>query len=48
MFRDDTFSDTLSQKADSETSSGPILEDKSSSKDMSSPTDLNSEVYLGR
>ncbi|XP_013908708.1 PREDICTED: SLIT-ROBO Rho GTPase-activating protein 1 isoform X1 [Thamnophis sirtalis] len=45
---DDTFSDTLSQKADSETSSGPILEDKSSSKDMSSPTDLNSEVYLGR
>ncbi|KAM3833325.1 SLIT-ROBO Rho GTPase-activating protein 1 [Vipera latastei] len=45
---DDTFSDTLSQKADSETSSGPILEDKSYSKDMSSPTDLNSEVYLGR
>ncbi|XP_063165329.1 SLIT-ROBO Rho GTPase-activating protein 1 isoform X1 [Candoia aspera] len=45
---DDTFSDTLSQKADSETSSGPILEDKSSSKDMSSPTDCNPDVYLGR
>ncbi|XP_039198140.1 SLIT-ROBO Rho GTPase-activating protein 1 isoform X1 [Crotalus tigris] len=45
---DDTFSDTLSQKADSETSSGPILEDKSYPKDMSSSTDLNSEVYLGR
>uniref|UniRef100_A0A803VT82 SLIT-ROBO Rho GTPase activating protein 1 n=1 Tax=Ficedula albicollis TaxID=59894 RepID=A0A803VT82_FICAL len=32
--------DTLSQKADSEASSGPITEDKSSSKDMNSPTDL--------
>uniref|UniRef100_A0A8C0XGM6 SLIT-ROBO Rho GTPase-activating protein 1 n=1 Tax=Castor canadensis TaxID=51338 RepID=A0A8C0XGM6_CASCN len=36
---DDTFSDTLSQKADSEASSGPVTEDKSSSKDMNSPTD---------
>ncbi|RMC10005.1 hypothetical protein DUI87_12798 [Hirundo rustica rustica] len=45
---DDTFSDTLSQKADSEASSGPITEDKSSSKDMNSPTDRHSDVYLGR
>uniref|UniRef100_A0A803W786 SLIT-ROBO Rho GTPase activating protein 1 n=1 Tax=Ficedula albicollis TaxID=59894 RepID=A0A803W786_FICAL len=44
---DDTFSDTLSQKADSEASSGPITEDKSSSKDMNSPTDRHSDVYLG-
>ncbi|OXB75721.1 UNVERIFIED_CONTAM: hypothetical protein H355_012645 [Colinus virginianus] len=45
---DDTFSDTLSQKADSEASSGPITEDKSSSKDMNSPTDRHSDGYLGR
>uniref|UniRef100_A0A8C6ZI91 SLIT-ROBO Rho GTPase-activating protein 1 n=1 Tax=Nothoprocta perdicaria TaxID=30464 RepID=A0A8C6ZI91_NOTPE len=45
---DDTFSDTLSQKADSEASSGPITEDKSSSKDMNSPTDRHSDVYSGR
>ncbi|XP_053411870.1 SLIT-ROBO Rho GTPase-activating protein 1 isoform X2 [Nycticebus coucang] len=45
---DDTFSDTLSQKADSETSSGPVTEDKSSSKDMSSPTDRHSDGYLAR
>uniref|UniRef100_A0A8D0CDC0 SLIT-ROBO Rho GTPase-activating protein 1 n=1 Tax=Salvator merianae TaxID=96440 RepID=A0A8D0CDC0_SALMN len=45
---DDTFSDTLSQKADSETSSGPIMEDKASSKDMNSPTDRHSDTYLGR
>uniref|UniRef100_A0A8C2TYN7 SLIT-ROBO Rho GTPase-activating protein 1 n=1 Tax=Coturnix japonica TaxID=93934 RepID=A0A8C2TYN7_COTJA len=44
---DDTFSDTLSQKADSEASSGPITEDKSSSKDMNSPTDRHSDTYLG-
>lgn len=48
LFRDDTFSDTLSQKADSEASSGPITEDKSSSKDMNSPTDRHSDMYLGR
>lgn len=48
LLRDDTFSDTLSQKADSEASSGPITEDKSSSKDMNSPTDRHSDVYLGR
>lgn len=45
---DDTFSDTLSQKADSEASSGPVTEDKSSSKDMSSPTDRHSDSYLAR
>uniref|UniRef100_A0A5F9CRU5 SLIT-ROBO Rho GTPase-activating protein 1 n=1 Tax=Oryctolagus cuniculus TaxID=9986 RepID=A0A5F9CRU5_RABIT len=45
---DDAFSDTLSQKADSEASSGPVTEDKSSSKDMSSPTDRHSDGYLAR
>ncbi|XP_062990011.1 SLIT-ROBO Rho GTPase-activating protein 1 [Elgaria multicarinata webbii] len=45
---DDTFSDTLSQKADSEASSGPVTEDKSSSKDMNSPTDRHPDIYLGR
>ncbi|XP_077689647.1 SLIT-ROBO Rho GTPase-activating protein 1 isoform X5 [Eretmochelys imbricata] len=45
---DDTFSDTLSQKADSEASSGPITEDKSSSKDMNSPTDRHPDIYVGR
>ncbi|KAM8802819.1 SLIT-ROBO Rho GTPase-activating protein 1 isoform 2-T2 [Rhynchonycteris naso] len=45
---DDTFSDTLSQKADSEASSGPVTEDKSSSKDMSSPTDRHPEGCLAR
>ncbi|XP_029417337.1 SLIT-ROBO Rho GTPase-activating protein 1 isoform X3 [Nannospalax galili] len=45
---DDTFSDTLSQKADSEASSGPVTEDKSSSKDMNSPTDRHSDSYLAR
>uniref|UniRef100_A0A8D0BCE1 SLIT-ROBO Rho GTPase activating protein 3 n=1 Tax=Salvator merianae TaxID=96440 RepID=A0A8D0BCE1_SALMN len=37
---DDAFSDSLSQKADSEASSGPLLDDKASSKnDIQSPTD---------
>ncbi|XP_060100984.1 SLIT-ROBO Rho GTPase-activating protein 1 isoform X3 [Heteronotia binoei] len=45
---DDTFSDTLSQKGDSEASSGPVTEDKSSSKDMNSPTDRRPDIYLGR
>uniref|UniRef100_H3BGQ0 SLIT-ROBO Rho GTPase-activating protein 3 n=1 Tax=Latimeria chalumnae TaxID=7897 RepID=H3BGQ0_LATCH len=37
---DDAFSDTLSQKADSEASSGPLLDDKASSKnDIQSPID---------
>nr|XP_033815225.1 SLIT-ROBO Rho GTPase-activating protein 1 isoform X3 [Geotrypetes seraphini] len=45
---DDTFSDTLSQKADSEASSGPITEDKSSSKDMNSPTDRHPDLFLAR
>nr|XP_060633516.1 SLIT-ROBO Rho GTPase-activating protein 1 isoform X1 [Anolis sagrei ordinatus] len=45
---DDAFSDTLSQKADSEASSGPITDDKSSSKDMNSPTDRHSDTHSGR
>ncbi|XP_036375990.1 SLIT-ROBO Rho GTPase-activating protein 1-like isoform X1 [Megalops cyprinoides] len=43
---DDTFSDSLSQKADSETSSGPPAEDRCSGKDMSSPTDRLPEAYI--
>ncbi|XP_066580332.1 SLIT-ROBO Rho GTPase-activating protein 1 isoform X2 [Amia ocellicauda] len=45
---DDTFSDTLSQKADSEASSGPVAEDKCSSKDISSPTERHPEAYISR
>uniref|UniRef100_A0A803U1W2 SLIT-ROBO Rho GTPase-activating protein 1 n=1 Tax=Anolis carolinensis TaxID=28377 RepID=A0A803U1W2_ANOCA len=45
---DDAFSDTLSQKADSEASSGPITDDKASSKDMNSPTDRHSDIHSGR
>ncbi|XP_005988732.1 SLIT-ROBO Rho GTPase-activating protein 1 isoform X2 [Latimeria chalumnae] len=45
---DDTFSDTLSQKADSEASSGPTTEDKSSCKDINSPTDRNPEMFMPR
>ncbi|XP_063303152.1 SLIT-ROBO Rho GTPase-activating protein 1 isoform X2 [Pelobates fuscus] len=45
---DDAFSDTLSQKADSEASSGPVTDDKSSSKDMNSPTDRRPDIYLAR
>ncbi|XP_063053288.1 SLIT-ROBO Rho GTPase-activating protein 1 isoform X1 [Engraulis encrasicolus] len=46
---DDTFSDTLSQKADSEASSGPNNDDKSSGKDMTSPTDTRiQEAYISR
>ncbi|KAI1883393.1 hypothetical protein AGOR_G00230980 [Albula goreensis] len=45
---DDAFSDTLSQKADSEASSGPAAEDKGSGKDMSSPTDRLPEAYISR
>ncbi|KAK6318036.1 hypothetical protein J4Q44_G00113270 [Coregonus suidteri] len=45
---DDNFSDTLSQKADSEASSGHGAEDKCSGKDMSSPTDTRiSDAYIG-
>uniref|UniRef100_A0A672IR09 SLIT-ROBO Rho GTPase-activating protein 3 n=1 Tax=Salarias fasciatus TaxID=181472 RepID=A0A672IR09_SALFA len=41
---DDAFSDNLSQKADSEASSGPLLEDKGSSKnDAPSPCELRSD-----
>lgn len=47
--RDDNFSDTLSQKADSEASSGHTGEDKCSGKDVSSPTDSRmSEAYISR
>ncbi|GCB74112.1 hypothetical protein scyTo_0003199 [Scyliorhinus torazame] len=46
---DDTFSDALSQKADSESSSGPTAEDKLSSKnDISSPTDRIPDVFAAR
>ncbi|GLD60711.1 SLIT-ROBO Rho GTPase-activating protein 1 isoform X1 [Lates japonicus] len=44
---DDNFSDTLSQKADSEASSGHAGEDKCLGKDISSPTDTRiSEAYI--
>uniref|UniRef100_A0A4W5R4X5 SLIT-ROBO Rho GTPase activating protein 1 n=1 Tax=Hucho hucho TaxID=62062 RepID=A0A4W5R4X5_9TELE len=49
-YRDDNFSDTLSQKADSEASSGHGAEDKDmcSGKDMGSPTDTRiSDAYIG-
>ncbi|KAM9754931.1 SLIT-ROBO Rho GTPase-activating protein 1 isoform 4-T4 [Menidia menidia] len=46
---DDNFSDTLSQKADSEASSGHAGEDKCSGKDLSSPSDTRiSEAYISR
>uniref|UniRef100_A0A3Q2D5A6 SLIT-ROBO Rho GTPase-activating protein 1 n=1 Tax=Cyprinodon variegatus TaxID=28743 RepID=A0A3Q2D5A6_CYPVA len=46
---DDNFSDSLSQKADSEASSGHAGEDKCSGKDISSPTDARvSEAYIAR
>ncbi|XP_007561390.1 PREDICTED: SLIT-ROBO Rho GTPase-activating protein 1-like isoform X2 [Poecilia mexicana] len=46
---DDNFSDSLSQKADSEASSGHAGEDKCSGKDISSPTDTRiSEAYIAR
>ncbi|KAG5275072.1 hypothetical protein AALO_G00143240 [Alosa alosa] len=45
---DDAFSDNLSQKADSEASSGPVLDDKSSSKnDLQSPCEHNPEYPFG-
>ncbi|XP_011605644.1 SLIT-ROBO Rho GTPase-activating protein 1 isoform X2 [Takifugu rubripes] len=44
---DDNFSDTLSQKADSEASSGHTGEDRCSGKDMAPPTDTRiSEAYI--
>lgn len=47
--RDDNFSDTLSQKADSEASSGHAGEEKCLGKDISSPTDTRiSEAYITR
>ncbi|XP_013872001.1 SLIT-ROBO Rho GTPase-activating protein 1 isoform X5 [Austrofundulus limnaeus] len=46
---DDSFSDTLSQKTDSEASSGHGGEEKCSGKDTSSPTDARiSEAYITR
>ncbi|XP_063754052.1 SLIT-ROBO Rho GTPase-activating protein 1 isoform X2 [Eleginops maclovinus] len=44
---DDSFSDTLSQKADSEASSGRAGEEKCSGKDLGSPSDIRiSEAYI--
>ncbi|XP_076849734.1 SLIT-ROBO Rho GTPase-activating protein 1 isoform X1 [Brachyhypopomus gauderio] len=43
---DDAFSDTLSQKADSETSSGHGGEEMSSSRDRGSPTDRLPDSYI--
>ncbi|XP_034734219.1 SLIT-ROBO Rho GTPase-activating protein 1 isoform X2 [Etheostoma cragini] len=44
---DDNFSDTLSQKADSEASSGHAVEDKFPGKDISLPSDTRiSEAYI--
>uniref|UniRef100_A0A8C2ZDM4 SLIT-ROBO Rho GTPase-activating protein 1 n=1 Tax=Cyclopterus lumpus TaxID=8103 RepID=A0A8C2ZDM4_CYCLU len=46
---DDSFSDTLSQKADSEASSGHAGEDKCLGKDIGSPSDTRiSEAYISR
>ncbi|XP_029289311.1 SLIT-ROBO Rho GTPase-activating protein 1 isoform X2 [Cottoperca gobio] len=46
---DDNFSDTLSQKADSEASSGHTGEDKCLGKDIGSPSDIRiSEAYITR
>ncbi|KAK3548410.1 hypothetical protein QTP70_012650 [Hemibagrus guttatus] len=42
---DDTFSDTLSQKADSEASSGHGGDEKCSSRDLTSPTD-RTDAYI--
>ncbi|KAM7006869.1 SLIT-ROBO Rho GTPase-activating protein 3 isoform 2-T2 [Tautogolabrus adspersus] len=45
---DDAFSDNLSQKADSEASSGPLLDDKGSSKnDAPSPCEPSSDYNFG-
>ncbi|XP_072571053.1 SLIT-ROBO Rho GTPase-activating protein 3 isoform X2 [Paramormyrops kingsleyae] len=45
---DDAFSDSLSQKADSEASSGPLLDDKASSKnDMPSPCEASPDYGFG-
>lgn len=47
-FRDDAFSDNLSQKADSEASSGPLLDDKGSSKnDVPSPCEQSPDYNFG-
>ncbi|XP_062257141.1 SLIT-ROBO Rho GTPase-activating protein 3 isoform X2 [Platichthys flesus] len=45
---DDAFSDNLSQKADSEASSGPLLDDKSSSKnEVPSPCEQSPDYNFG-
>lgn len=47
-FSDDAFSDNLSQKADSEASSGPLLDDKGSSKnDAPSPCEQSPDYNFG-
>uniref|UniRef100_A0A8C2WG49 SLIT-ROBO Rho GTPase-activating protein 3 n=1 Tax=Cyclopterus lumpus TaxID=8103 RepID=A0A8C2WG49_CYCLU len=47
-FLDDAFSDNLSQKADSEASSGPLLDDKGSSKnDVPSPCEQSPDYNFG-
>jgi len=49
FYRDDTFSDTLSQKADSEASSGHGGEEKCSTRDIGSPTDNRiPDTYISR
>uniref|UniRef100_A0A4W6G072 SLIT-ROBO Rho GTPase activating protein 3 n=1 Tax=Lates calcarifer TaxID=8187 RepID=A0A4W6G072_LATCA len=47
-FSDDAFSDNLSQKADSEASSGPLLDDKGSCKnDVPSPCEQSPDYNFG-
>lgn len=47
-FRDDAFSDNLSQKADSEASSGPLLDEKGSCRnDLPSPCEQSSDYSFG-
>lgn len=48
LFRDDAFSDNLSQKADSEASSGPLLDEKGSCKnDAPSPCEQGPDYSFG-
>ncbi|KPP59358.1 hypothetical protein Z043_122728 [Scleropages formosus] len=48
MRRDDAFSDTLSQKADSEAGSGLAVEENGSAKDISPPAERPAEAYVSR
>uniref|UniRef100_A0A8C9R538 SLIT-ROBO Rho GTPase-activating protein 1 n=1 Tax=Scleropages formosus TaxID=113540 RepID=A0A8C9R538_SCLFO len=45
---DDAFSDTLSQKADSEAGSGLAVEENGSAKDISPPAERPAEAYVSR